>query len=813
MQILTIHLQNIKSHRDTTLSFSAGINVLSGPNGIGKSTIFEAIGYALFGVDAQSFVGNIERFISIGAKRGLIEVDFSLNDDEVFRVSRTVSKASKWLLAKKVGGEFEVEEHKDSKETEGRIKQLLGLNNGRALAEQFELVIGPFQHEFLGPFVIKQATKRRDKFDEILGIASWRKTFNDTKALTSAIKAKVDVLQAEINAKQEQIEVLPIKRLELKSTVQQWTQAQADLVAQQQQLHEIETQLLTLEQQQQAVQTLQHAIATHRERIQNGCDKIASQKGLIAAAQEAQKVVDDTIAGFNAFEQATADFTALQVQVRQQRQLEQQVAQLDKQHAATTERHATEFRQIERQQQELVNEQQQLAEQQEALVLEDEIHAAAASLATLRSEIASVQTQQGQLAGRRAGFKEGSEKLATGVCPFFQEKCLNIADRPAGDVFTAKLDDLGQQQLQLEGVMTTLRQQESQAVHADQQLKAMKVKQEALAQQQQGLQQRQHANNQRTTALQTLWQQQQDQHKILLEQQQLLAKFSDLQVDLDRVDEQKRLHQPARDRYVANQQQAAELQQRQDQLGTFERFLLKLQHELGQHEASLHQVLRDYCAESHQQQRQHKDQLTQQVGGLNQKVISLGADQKRLTAEVDQLKKIQAEVADKKAQVKVYADKEELVKFLRNKVFRNVSGYLSERFRKEISLRADRIYRTIAEVDEELCWGDNYQIVLRDLDDGEVRERVDEQLSGGQIMSAVVSLRLALLQTIGARIAFFDEPTSNLDAARRENLAHAFRAIDVGREEVTEHWYDQLFLISHDVAFTEVTDQIISLGE
>jgi len=39
----------------------------------------------------------------------------------------------------------------------------------------------------------------------------------------------------------------------------------------------------------------------------------------------------------------------------------------------------------------------------------------------------------------------------------------------------------------------------------------------------------------------------------------------------------------------------------------------------------------------------------------------------------------------------------------------------------------------------------------------------------------------------------------------------AFRAIDVGREEVTEHWYDQLFLISHDVAFTEVTDQIISL--
>jgi len=30
-------------------------------------------------------------------------------------------------------------------------------------------------------------------------------------------------------------------------------------------------------------------------------------------------------------------------------------------------------------------------------------------------------------------------------------------------------------------------------------------------------------------------------------------------------------------------------------------------------------------------------------------------------------------------------------------------------------------------------------------------------------------------------------------------------------EEVTEHWYDQLFLVSHDVAFTEITDKVIEL--
>jgi exonuclease SbcC len=183
----------------------------------------------------------------------------------------------------------------------------------------------------------------------------------------------------------------------------------------------------------------------------------------------------------------------------------------------------------------------------------------------------------------------------------------------------------------------------------------------------------------------------------------------------------------------------------------------------------------------------------------------------RLEAEIVGLDRVQTEIAARQAEIQSCAEQEKLVKFLRNQVFKSVSTQLSERFREEISQRADRIYRTIAETDEELVWGENYQIVLRDMEQGALRERTDDQLSGGQTMSAVVALRLALLQTIGARFAFFDEPTSNLDADRRANLAHAFRAIDHGREEVTEHWYDQLFLISHDVAFTEITDQTVQM--
>ena len=187
MQILSISLKNIKSHRDKELHFVNGINVLSGDNGVGKSTIFEAIGYALFGVDARDFVGNIERFITIGAKKGEVAVTFATGDGEIYRVSRSVGAGSKWLLAKEIGGAFDVEDHAGAPETESRIKELLGLDSGRPLSDQYKLVIGPFQNEFLGPFIIKQPTKRQEAFDEILGIDAWRKTYKPKGTLLTIV--------------------------------------------------------------------------------------------------------------------------------------------------------------------------------------------------------------------------------------------------------------------------------------------------------------------------------------------------------------------------------------------------------------------------------------------------------------------------------------------------------------------------------------------------------------------------------------------------------------------------------------------------
>jgi exonuclease SbcC len=810
MQIISIHLKNIKSHRELDLTFSPGINVLSGANGVGKSTIFEALGYALFGVDAQSFVGNVERFITIGAKRGDIAVVFLIDDDR-YRVSRTVGTPAKWLLAKEVGGDFEVEEHKDAKETEGRLKELLGLDNGRSLAEQFELVIGPFQNEFLGPFVTKQVTKRRDKFDEILGIDAWRKTYTETKVLVSTIKGKVDALNSAIAPLKDQVAVLPERREAHKDAKQQLVQTEQELVRKGEGLKALEAQLGESDKREQAVKELTTAINTLKERIGNGREKISSQKTLIDEADKSQKIVAANSAGKQAFEQAEQRLGELREQVKVQRQLEQEVTTLDKQVAALVVRHASEERTIALAGKELQSEEQDLADKRKALALDEKVQQLAARLPEIRKSIDGVRVQIGRLDGRRTGLEEGSSKLAEGVCPFFQEPCLNIAEKPPGDVFSAKFAELEVERNRLKVEQDRLSKEEGESTRASEQIKSFEVQLKWLEEHANKLITKRKANEERASGLEALRKDQSTVQQQLVQKQTALKGFNTLAVDIDACEALKTEHQTARDLYVANQEQVAKLEERQVELRKFEQLLDRCQAELAGKEDELVTASKEYDAGQHQSLREQKDTLGREVGALGQKITGLKADVARLAGEIDKLKQLELEIATKQAQIKAYGEKEELVKFLRNRVFNKVSAYLSERFREEISQRANRIYRIIAEVDEELAWGDDYRIVLRDMVDGELRERADDQLSGGQTMSAVVALRLAMLQTIGARIAFFDEPTSNLDATRRENLAHAFRAIDVGKEEVTEHWYDQLFLISHDVAFTEVTDQIVTL--
>jgi DNA repair protein SbcC/Rad50 len=119
-----------------------------------------------------------------------------------------------------------------------------------------------------------------------------------------------------------------------------------------------------------------------------------------------------------------------------------------------------------------------------------------------------------------------------------------------------------------------------------------------------------------------------------------------------------------------------------------------------------------------------------------------------------------------------------------------------------ISTEANRIFGEIlGDRSSALSWEQDYEIVLRR--DG--RERSFAQLSGGEQMSAALAVRLALLRGLSRLdMAFFDEPTQNMDGERRGNLAEQIRRV---------RGFEQLVVISHDDTFEQGLDSVIHLDK
>jgi exonuclease SbcC len=121
-----------------------------------------------------------------------------------------------------------------------------------------------------------------------------------------------------------------------------------------------------------------------------------------------------------------------------------------------------------------------------------------------------------------------------------------------------------------------------------------------------------------------------------------------------------------------------------------------------------------------------------------------------------------------------------------------------------VSLEAAQMFREITgNAERTLKWTEDYGIMLEESG----YERSFINLSGGEQMAAALSVRLALLKQLSdVRLAFFDEPTTNMDATRRERLAEQI-------SHITERkTFDQLFVISHDDTFEGYVDNVVSVG-
>jgi len=150
-------------------------------------------------------------------------------------------------------------------------------------------------------------------------------------------------------------------------------------------------------------------------------------------------------------------------------------------------------------------------------------------------------------------------------------------------------------------------------------------------------------------------------------------------------------------------------------------------------------------------------------------------------------------VAERKQREKV----KHFITFAR-KTYKQAGPRITERYVQNISREADKLFRELLNRQNvALEWTREYEIMVQE----GAHSRRFINLSGGEQMCAALAVRLALLKVLAdLDIAFFDEPTTNMDRPRREQLAEAIANIKTFR---------QLFVISHDDTFEKVTGNVV----
>ncbi|WP_448562638.1 AAA family ATPase [Trichothermofontia sp.] len=313
---------------------------------------------------------------------------------------------------------------------------------------------------------------------------------------------------------------------------------------------------------------------------------------------------------------------------------------------------------------------------------------------------------------------------------------------------------------------------------------------------------RQQELQQREAIAQT-YAQQQAQQAPLMEQladlDRQLASFADLNDRLEQQTQIKHTYQAGYLRFIEHKKEAerqaeyqaaydescARLQQLQAEKDEMQ---LIYDRQLAQHDASRLQSLEQAIAAAN-------DRKNQLLGGLPTKRENL----QRLAAELEHCTAIAAQLRQAKQEL---AQRQRIHQFITNarQIYNLAGPRITQYYLAEISREADRLFRELLNRETvALEWTADYEIRVQESG----HWRSFKSLSGGEQMCAALAVRLALLRTLAEiDVAFFDEPTTNMDRQRRQQLAEALSNLRSFR---------QLFVISHDDTFENLTENIIRI--
>ena len=244
--------------------------------------------------------------------------------------------------------------------------------------------------------------------------------------------------------------------------------------------------------------------------------------------------------------------------------------------------------------------------------------------------------------------------------------------------------------------------------------------------------------------------------------------------------------------YTANFGQSLELcREKSKRIGLLRRELLELRRSFDG--SKLKEIAREY-EEMQEVQKSRRDEVT-----------SMKKDLDYMEMELDRIGQHEKRLKELKERRALIERKISLAEKMRENL--NLTGEkITAGFRDSIEKKATADYRKISGIEESIIWNEDYEVFLKSPGEAGSSLRSFSNLSGGEQVLVSLCLRAAMTNVLsGARLAIFDEPTSNLDRERKELLAQSMREL-FGE-------LDQAIIVTHDDVFSEMAQKVIRLGE
>ena len=893
MIIKKIQLKNITTHEDTNIEFQEGLNVLTGNNGTGKSTILKMIGYNLFDYLPGSKKSNYIRNINPAPKSGIIKIWIVGNNDQEYLIERKIGKNKNTYQITDVNTTLELLETGSGKEQlQDWLKEQNNLDKSYELDTLFDTCIGVKQGSFTEPF-LRRPSNRKKYFSEILNTDIYDKVFKnsidilrDLEADSYDITTKINDLNVRLENKDEiedKIKNLKIEHEEkVKSKLINDTKFKREN-KQYNSLKKVKNDLdiaeSNMKENQVRLDSNNKLIKKNHKELENAIkskqiclnnkDNYLKYKSLRETLNSLEKELekvhkikdahvkiqgkinsnDAKIGQFNteieeinkmseklpSLKDKNNKFKSLQFSIEEKQKEINKLEENDKQ-IKKKSKNASEIN----------KEIQSLSKKLKNI---DGIKELVLGLDKLENNIMEHEKNSAKLLGELKHLKKSKEQSKGGNCPFLNEKCKNIAGDSLEEHFDSEIKKIEKIQFSKNTVLNKMEEEKNLLVTKEKELKKLEKLEIISNEKQNQLKEltkeilELELNSKNMDGFKSeLDKLQEMKHKLepLIKefniiQEKVENKLPTLQKEVEKLKKEKTLFQKELkplEKIITDNEGLAEsikkikvkrenlrdghdkfqlnhkLMERFPELEAEQKNLNHKQKKIQKSNKAVISLVNDlkqqFDIKKFTEIENKREFLMKQISKLEVLITELQKQQKELTIKLEKLKSYQKE---RKNLLKEQKQLENILSFCKiiRTWFKEAGTLMTEALIDQINQLASELYHElIGNNSIDLEWLPNYDINIT------TPQNVKgfAQLSGGEQMSAALAVRLAILKVLtNSDFAFFDEPTTNLDSEKRDNLAKCIQKIQVSKG------FKQLFVISHDDTFEENADFVVRFSK